>query len=74
MPRVLVRQQRHRGDRAGVMTVLTGFLQDGRDVLAEGDRLCRRLLTDHDGLRRGQNNSGDRESACLTDHLFPLQL
>ena len=39
-PRVLVGQQRHRRDRARAMAVLTGALQDRRDVLAEGDRRC----------------------------------
>ncbi len=62
-PGVLVGHQRHRRDRAGAMTVLTGFLQDGRDVLAERHR--RGLLR----KRRGSEGADDDERESRAFHV-----
>src|SRR4029434_6532165 len=39
--RLLIREQRHRRNRIGPVTRLTLVLEDGRDVLGEGDRAGR---------------------------------
>src|SRR4030095_8965619 len=40
---ILISEQRHRGDLARTMTVGAALIEDGRDVLREGDVVANRL-------------------------------